>query len=323
MYSFRTAAAVAALCLGLAAPLSAQHAPRAPIQLAQADAATLKKRADLFLDEIRKGGSKVSHGAIEAGPGPEGLTVKDIVITSADNETVKIATLEVRSYDWANGKDGKFGDLSLLGIDMSLEEANKGGNGDLTPKDLGIERLKADLHVAYKADDAKKEIDISRLEFDMPELGSLKLALKVSGITAAELNALGADSAGGEKKDEKKEDGKEMAMLAKISLVGGAVSFQDKSLIGRLIKAQAAKKKVSEADARAEILKEMQGARAEAQDEFTKEAIDAAMKFLLNPGTLEVRMAPPAPFNLMGGFMMAMTAPGQLKQQLGITITVK
>ena len=121
----------------------------------------------------------------------------------------------------------------------------------------------------------------------------------------------------------KKDDGKEMAVLAKIHLVGGSFSFQDKSLIARVIKAQAAKKKVSEADARAEIMKEMQEARKEAQDDFTKEAIDAGMKFLANPGTIEVRLAPPSPFNLMGGFMMAMTAPAQLKQQLGITITVK
>ena len=122
---------------------------------------------------------------------------------------------------------------------------------------------------------------------------------------------------------QKKDDEAGMKLLANVNLAGASLSFKDKSLVERLIRAEAKKKNMSEQAAKAKMLEDLADQRKKAEDDATKEIIDLAIKFLNNPGTIEVVSAPGAPANLMMAFMAIMSSPGTLKQMLGLTIAVK
>ena len=63
--------------------------------------------------------------------------------------------------------------------------------------------------------------------------------------------------------------------------------------------------------------------RVNAEDDVTKELIDAAIKVLHNSGEIELAAKPPAPATVMTAFMMIMSNRGSFKQMLGLAISVK
>src|SRR4029079_8258342 len=98
---------------------------------------------------------------------------------------------------------------------------------------------------------------------------------------------------------------------------------KDKSLVERMIRADAKKKNLSEQAAKAKMLEELEAERTKAEDEETKEFIDAAMKCLRNPGEIELSLTPPEPANVMAAFMMVMGNRTTFKQMMGLGVSVK
>jgi len=307
-FAFRRAgraALVMAVALASSAILPAL-ADNGRVILVQAD---VQKRADLLMKGLTSGGGKAKFGAIEPGDGKEGLVVKDVEITSPDNKSVKIERIEVRSYDWENPEQPTRMDVSIKKLVMPEASLEK----DVT--DLGVTTLTINADLAYALDDAKKTFEVSNVTIDVTELAEIKLKLKLSGISSADVkNAIGGA---------KPSDDAGMKLLAQLSLVSASISFKDKSLTQRLIQADAKKKGISEAEARKKMLEELAEQKKTAQDDATKEVIDLAVKFLTTPGTIEVVASPSAPANIMATFMALMGSPGTLKQMLGLTMAVK
>ena len=271
-----------------------------------------QKRADALLKGITENGGKVKYGAVEAGESKEGLVIKDVEITSADNKSVKIARIEVRAFDWENPDQPTHLDVSIKGLAIPAASLDK----EVT--DLGVSSLTINADFAYELDEGKKTIDISKIAFDVVELGEVKLSLKLAGISPGDLK-----SAIGGEKSAKPGDDAGMKLLAQVSLVGASISFKDKSLVERLIRADAKKKNISEAAAKAKMLEELAEQKKQAQDDTTREVIDLATKFLTKPGTIELAASPGSPANLMAAFMAMMGSPADLKKLLGLTFAVK
>lgn len=313
--AFRAALLAAAFGAAFVAPVSSQQRPAAPpVQLAQADA-KVKERVDLLFADIRKQGSKVEYGEAEAGVGPEGLVVKKIKITGSDGKTVAIEGIEIRAMDWANPKAARYADLTVAGVEVPLDQQSAGPGP--SAKDLGYEKLNLDFHLAYKFDEAKKEFDIARLDIDIADFGDFSMTLRLGGITPQEVTALGQPS------DPAKSGEAAMGMLGKLLLVKASIGFEDHSIVERAIKAYAKTKKISPEDALKEVLKQLADSKASAPDDFSKELVDAAIKFLQNPGEIEIVAEPPQPVPLFATIMGGMAAPGELKKALGLKVTVK
>ena len=75
--------------------------------------ADLKKRADALFKSLIDTGVKVEYGSVEKGSGPNGLVIKNIVITNPSNKKVTIESFEVRDYDWSNPEMSKVADMSI------------------------------------------------------------------------------------------------------------------------------------------------------------------------------------------------------------------
>jgi hypothetical protein len=187
--------------------------------------------------------------------------------------------------------------------------------------DLGLTSLTVNADFAYAIDEAKKTFEITGVAIDIVELGELKIKLKLAGVVLGDIK----NAIGGEKKEGEKKEGDDGAMkaLAQIAVVGASITFKDKSLVERMIRADAKKKNLSEQAAKAKMLEELEAERTKAEDEVTKEFIDAAMKFLRNPGEIELSLTPPEPANVMAAFMMVMGNRTTFKQMMGLGVSVK
>jgi len=122
---------------------------------------------------------------------------------------------------------------------------------------------------------------------------------------------------------DKKEEEAAMKLFAKLSLAGGSIAIKDKSLVARIIRMGAKKDKISEQEAKAKMLDMLAEQRKQSDDDATKEFIDAVVKFVTNPGTIELVAKPAQPVNLMAAFASVMASPTAVKQMLGLSITVK
>ncbi len=325
MLAFGRAAVLAlatAQPLGFAAPLA--HGQDARVMTVEANP-ELKKRADALFDGLGKGGGKVSYGALEAGATPEGLVIKQIEIVSPDKK-VTIEAIEIKAFDWANPKEPRYADIAMKNLVIAADALDPEAAENF--RELGLSALTVNGELVFKFDDKEKAFDVAKLFIDFVELGEMRLRLKLVGVTTNDIKtavpgekpAPGKPGAG---KPNSQDAQAMMGLLSRLNIAGAAIAFKDKSLVERMIRADAKKKNLSEVAAKAKMLEELAEERSKAEDDVTKEFLDAAIKFLRTPGEIELALDPPAPANVMAAFMMIMGNRGTFKQMMGLSVSVK
>jgi hypothetical protein len=316
----RRAALALAAALPLALPAPMAYAQDARIEAVQANP-ELKKRADALFQGVAESGGAVNYGSLAAGAGPEGLVIKEIVILSKDKKKVTIDEIEIRAFDWANVKEPRHADIAMRKLVIAADQLDAEAQANF--RELGLEALTLNGELAFKFDEKEKAFDVAKLFIDFVEMGELRLRLKLTGITSADLKtAMPAEKPKNGKPNA--QDGQAiMGLLSRLNIAGAAIAFKDKSLVERMVRADAKKKNLSEQAAREKMLEELAAERGKVEDEVTKEFIDAAIKFLKNPGEIELAVAPPAPANVMAAFMMVMGNRGTFKQMMGLSVSVK
>ncbi|HEY7607969.1 MAG TPA: hypothetical protein VIF14_01970 [Alphaproteobacteria bacterium] len=281
----------------------------------------LQKRADALFKGIGEGGGKVTYGALEAGATPEGLIIKQIEIVSPDKKKFTIDEIAIKAFDWSNPKEPRYADVEMKKLVVTAESLD--AEAAVNFRELGLTALTIGGALAFKFDETEKTFDVTKLHLDFAEMGELVLRLKLTGITAADLKS----AVPGEKPPAGKPNGQDpqamMGLLSRLNIAGAAIAFKDKSLVERMIRADAKKKNLSEQAAKAKMLDELAAERGKAEDDVTKEIIDAAIKFLRNPGEIELALSPPAPANVMAAFMMVMGNRATFKQMMGMSVSVK
>lgn len=318
--------------LALALPLAFATPPAlaqdARVWAAQANP-ELQKRADALFKNATESGGKVSYGALEAGAGPEGLVIKQVEIVSADKKKVTIEQIEIKAYDWANPKDPSHADIAMTKLVIAADQLDDEGQKNF--RDLGLTLLTLNGELAFKFDEKEKSFDIAKLNIDLVELGELRLRFKLTGITSADLKAVmpadkPAKPAPG-KPGAGKPNGQDaqamMGLLSRLNIAGASIAFKDKSLVERMVRADSKKKSMTEQAAKARMLEELAAERGKAEDDVTKEFLDAAIKFLRNPSEIELALSPPAPANVMAAFMMVMGNRTTFKTMMGLSVAVK
>lgn len=320
----RAALALAAL-LALSAPAHHAFGQGARAETA-ADDAALKQRADALFQSVGEGGGTVRWSALEAGEGPESLVIRQIEIVSKDKKKVTIEELAIKRYDWTNPREPRHAEMAMKKLVIAADQLDAEAAANF--RELGLTELTLNGELTFRFDETEKAFDVAKLFIDFAELGEVRLRFKLTGITAADLKtAIPPDKPRNGKQANRKTDAQEgqavMSLLARLNLAGAALGFRDKSLVERMVRADARKKNLSEAAAKAKILEDLAAERAKAEDDVTKEFIDAAIKFLGKPGEIELALAPPAPANVMAAFMMVMGNRATFKQMMGLTVSVK
>jgi hypothetical protein len=85
-----------------------------------------------------------------------------------------------------------------------------------------------------------------------------------------------------------------------VTLAHASLAFRDRSLVSRLLKAYAAERGISEADALARVLADLKAERQRTRDPVEREALDALLRFVERPGEIRLAMEPERPVPLLG-----------------------
>ena len=311
-------ALAAALPLGFAPPPALGQEARVLTVQASPE---LKKRADALFKGLGEGGGKVTYGSLEAGATPEGLVIKQIEIVSPDKKKVMIEQIEIKTFDWANPKEPRHADLTVKKLVIAADALDPEAAENF--RDLGLSALTVNAELVFKFDEKEKAFDVSKLLIDFAEMGELKLRLKLTGITVDDVKGAVPGDKPAPGKPGAQDGQAMMGLLSRLNIAGAAVAFKDKSLVERMVRADAKKKNMTEPAAKAKMLEELAEERSKAEDDVTKEFIDAAIKFLRNPGEIELALNPPAPANVMAAFIMVMGNRGTFKQMMGLSVSVK
>jgi len=321
----RSALLVLAAALPLSLPAPMAFGQDARVQLAEASP-ELKKRADALFNGVGENGGTVSYGALEAGASPDGLVIKQIEIVSKEKKRVTIEEIEIKAFDWANPREPRHADMAMKKLVIAADQLDAEGAANF--RELGLTSMTINGELAFKFDDAEKAFDVAKLFVDFVEMGELRLRLKLVGITASDIKtAMPGDKPAPGKPGAGKPNPQDaqamMGLLSRLNIAGAAIAFKDKSLVERMVRADAKKKNLSEQAAKAKMLEELAEERGKAEDDVTKEFIDAAIKFLRNPGEIELALTPPAPANVMAAFMMVMGNRATFKTMMGLAVSVK
>jgi len=317
----RALGAAVALATGLALAQTAwapAWAEDGRITTVQADP-ELQKRADLLMKSVVDGGGKVSWGSLEAGSGPESVVLKQITLTSPDGKKLTIEEINVRTMDWANAQEPRHADITMKKLVIAADAMDKEAADNI--KELGLTEIVINGELAFKFDEGEKSFDVGKVFVDFENLGELKLRLKLTGITPADIKAATGEKP--EKTETPAAPDAAMTLLSRLNLAGAAIAFKDKGVMALAFKSEAKKKNISESAAKNKLIEELTEERGKAEDEVTKELIDAFVKFVRTPGEIEFVAAPSAPANVMMAFMTVMGNRSTFKQMLGLSVAVK
>ena len=261
------------------------------------------------------------------------IVFSDLVASPPGQGTVKIGAIEFRALELLKPAEQNPGNLRVLefaikGIEAPLVNAkDEAFARDM--QELGYTTLKMSAELVYRYEEATKTFNLAKLEFDAADMGTMALAFKLSGLSPEDIKKAmepPPPQPPGESTVPKpggRDSVAAMGLLARLNLVSADLAYRDKSILGRVIKREAQRKQTDEASIRAQYRALLIGLRDEQADPLAKEAIDALIAFLDNPGELLIEVRPPTPLNILAVGAMAASNPAQLRTLLGIKITAR
>ena len=260
----------------------------------------------------------------------KGVALRDLVANIAAQGTIRAAAVELRQFESVNLFDRNPADLRVLDFAIKGLEAPLSGSKDpgfeREMRELGYAVLKIGAELVYRYEAATTTFNLAKLELDVADMASFTIALKISGLSPEDIKKSlepPPTPPGQVPNRDARQGALAVALLARLSLVSADISFRDKSILGRVLKRQAQKLQIDEAAVRAQYRAVVTAMRDEQTDPLVREALDAVIAFIDDPGELLVEIRPPAPLNLMAASALFATNPAQLWSMLGFKIVAK
>jgi len=251
--------------------------------------------------------SKVVPGKI-SGERIDLATLSGVTITTEDGKSIPIATVSFSATDYV-GDTPRKSSFEMKGLVLPLDPADS----DVEPvRALGYEKVTIDASFSGTWDDKTGRLDVASLTVGAADMGTLKVAATVGGVTPEVVDAL------------KKVDGdqtKQMEILQGLTVETLSLRWDDASLTGRVLDQQAKQQGV-DSKTYAKQLKLLMPAMLSmiGNKEFEKKVAGATGSFLDQPKSLTVSARPkvPVPFGQLMGAAMAM--PQTLPAVLGVEV---
>ncbi len=277
--------------------------------------AEAKKRAEIFARDMRKHVNEFTYGSVKVSPIGQSIEMRDVAVVTKKGERVKVASVTIKNFDWTGGATPRYADIVIAGADLPsdlvvdllrLPLLPRGETKRMLDK-AGYGRALGDIHVGYRYDEATREFEIRDNRVELAGLGTFTLNLKFGNVQSiaakneVELAGIGLQA----------------------TLVGASLVFRDATLVSRMIKAYAADKGLSEAEAQARFLADIRAERERQSEPLAREGLDALARFVERPGEIGLAVSPATPYPLMSFFMTGVGDVRALKQRLGLTIAAR
>jgi hypothetical protein len=194
--------------------------------------------------------------------------------------------------------------LRLSGHGVRLRE-KRGEDYAPSLAGLGYSDPRLDFLIDHSFDPATRTLTVNEARLSSPELGSLDLKARLSGLQKVDTS----DFSGGNIL-------RIAGAIGGVQFHGATVDYRDKGLIERIMEHHESDKKVSRDHVVKEVAKTM---RTQRFFRFSDEMIDQVSAFLRKPERLHIDSAPSQPVNreLIG---MTLLFRGNLLQVFGVTI---
>lgn len=193
-----------------------------------------------------------------------------------------------------------------------------------TVQALGYEQIQGYLEMAGSWNPADGRMVVDQYDVSIDEAGTIGLTIDISGYTPAFIDAMRdvqTKMAEGEGQDQSAQGMAMLGLMQQLTLNGAALRFDDDTLTDKVLAFLAAQQGVKPADIANQAKAILPFAMAQLNNPELTAAVSAAVnKFLDDPQSLEIRVAPASPLPFAMVAAGAMTAPQALPQQLGLTI---
>ncbi len=274
----------------------------------EADDAKVKADRVLLTKYVGQAPAKVVPGKV-SGERVQRAEITGITITTEDAKVVPIASVTFSADDYVGDMPRK-ASFDMKGLVVPLDPADP----DVAQaRALGYEKVSLDVAFSGTWDDKTGRLDIPSFTLGAADMGTLKLAVAIGGLTPAVIE---------EMKKAEADQAKQMELLQQLTVEKASLRWDDASLVTRVIGMQAKEQGV-DSKTYAKQIKLMLPAILSmvGNKDFEKKVASAAGTFLEAPKSLTVSAMPKQPLPVAQIMGAAMMAPQSLPSVLGAEVS--
>lgn len=238
-----------------------------------------EEKLDQFISDLSKFGN-LTYESVSVDLIGQGIQISDVVISPINfAHKITINEISIGEID-QDSEIPLFLDIDFNGIEVNFDELGSDAKNLIA---LGYEdNLLVNISASYEYDQQDKEIKINKLQLGADDLGNLDISMKIGNI-ALDWQTI-------------------LSNHLEATLDEAKISYEDDSLMVRLIEKMAQDKNEDIDDYKQQAFKLLDSEIARAKDEFTKGAISELKDFIDDPEQFSISINPNEPWAL-GNFM--------------------
>jgi hypothetical protein len=287
--------------------------------------AKVQERAEIFARDMRKVTREFRYGAVRADLLARSIVMTNVEFVTLDGDRIRAESVAVKDFDWRNRGTPRYADIEIKRADVpssaltSLARAS-GQLGSIIGVSTGpaadaqrlldragYKRTTSDFFVRYRLDEETGEFELRDVQLAVSDLGEVLVNLKLGNVPKSGIR-----------------DGAELLSAGTTTtLVHASVSFKDRSLVSRLLKAYAAERNISEADALTRVLRDLKADRDRARDAVEREALDALVRFIERPSEIKMALEPSRPVPLLAMGLQFLGGRSFAKDAFGLKFSAR
>lgn len=287
--------------------------------------AKVEQQAQKFARDMRKVTKEFRYGSVRADLLSQTIVMTNVEFVTLDGDRIRAESVAVKDFDWRSGGTPRYADIEIkraqvpstaltslarasnqLGSIIGVSTGPAAGAQRLLDR-AGYGRTTSDLFVRYRLDEETGQFELRDVQLAVSDLGEVLVNLRLGNVPARGIRDGAALLSAG----------------TTTTLVHASVSFKDRSLVSRLLKAYAAERNLSEADALARVLADLRAERARARDAIEREALDALIRFVERPSEIRVALEPARPVPLLAMGLQFLGGRSFAKDAFGLKISAR
>jgi hypothetical protein len=287
--------------------------------------AKVQQLADKFSRDMGRITREFRYQSVRADLFGQSIVLKGVEFVTMTGDRIKAESVAVKDFDWRIGGPPRYADIVVKRADIpSTALANLArASGELGAvigvstgpaidaqrllDRAGYERTTSDMFVRYRLDEETGQFELSDVQLAVSDLGDVLVNLKLGNVpTRGVRDAAALLSAG-----------------TTTTLVHASISFKDRSLVSRLLKAYAAERNISEADALARVLRDLKSERDAARDAVEREALGALIRFVERPSEIRMALDPARPVPLLAMGLQFLGGRSFAKDAFGLKFSAR
>jgi hypothetical protein len=287
--------------------------------------AKVKERAEIFARDMRKVTKEFRYGGVRADILSQSIVMTKVEFVTMNGDRIRAESVAVKDFDWRNGGTPRYADIEIKRADVpSTALANlaraSGSLGSIIGVSTGpateaqrlldragYKRTTSDFFVRYRFDEATGEFELRDVQLAVSDLGVVLLNLKLGNVPQRRI----------------KDGAALLSAGTQTTLVHASISFKDRSLVSRLLKAYATDRNISEAEALSRVLRDLKAERDRARDPVEREALGALLRFIEHPSEIRLAAEPMRPVPLLALGMGMLGGRGLVKETIGLKISAR